>query len=144
MTIDEFVERNRIKNKKTVCNWIKKGYIPGSDEKLNFIPDSARMPYIEARAKKAEAIYNSIVKAACKRKHVFPELYGICDEEFQGYIDELAKAGLIKTRITDGITYYDATLKVVNNDNKFVLEIIKMLSEGATKGIMEVTLSAPV
>ena len=133
MTIDEFAQNIR-KKRGLIVDWIEKGLIPGADIERDYIPDSAREPYTKCRAKKANSIYASIVKASNERKHVVPSLYGICDEEFNGYIDRLVEAELIVKRECDGIIYYDATMKSKENNKNFVLEAIKNICEGFAGG----------
>ena len=136
MNIDSFMVMNGIKSKRTVVNWIKRGYIPGADLQKDYVPDASRLPYTRARAKGSDSIYRSIVKAARDRKHVFAKLYGVTDNEFQGYIERLIDAGLIVTRVTDGVTYYDATLKA-EEYTKINTTVILRLVEAASKGFAE-------
>lgn len=136
MTIETFAKNNNIKEKR-VKGWIEKELIPRADLDRNYVPDSARQPYTKARAKKASSIYLSIVRASNKRFHVLPQLYGICDDEFEGYINQLVAARLIVKRETDEVTYYDAALEVVNLNRKFVLEAIGMISAGIARGTTE-------
>lgn len=133
MTLENFMENYGLKNKKTVVDWISKGYIPGANLEKNYVPDSARPPYTRARAKNAESIYMSIVDASYKRRQVFPALYRLCDEEFESYIENLVKAGLIIKRITDGVIYYDAAVQVENLKRKFILEAVKAVPNGIDK-----------
>ena len=140
MTIQEFATAHGAKVA-TVENWIEKGYIPNANLNENYIPNSARVPYTKARAKNADAIYFSIVKASRELKHVLPSLYCICDEEFNGYINRLVEAGFIERRTTEGVTYYDATLKASNATKKGVLQAVKVITEaiayGTTKAALE-------
>ena len=140
MTIDTFKSNYGIKQKKTVIKWISGNLIPGADLLNDYIPDSARPPYTKARAKDANAIYCSIVKAACERRHVLPQLYKICAAEFDGYINRLVEAKLIVARVTDNITYYDSTLKLKNCNKKVILELLESCSKGIAKGIAEAVL----
>ena len=134
MTIQEFAAAKKVKVK-TVESWIEKGLIPLADLSENYVPNSARAPYTGARAKKSDAIYTSIVRASKELKHVLPSLYGICDEEFEGYIDRLVEAGFIERRTTDGVTYYDATLMASNTTDKAILHTLEMLVGAAAYGI---------
>ena len=134
MTIEEFMNNNEVKLRSTVIGWIRKGYIPRANEGENYIPNSARVPYINAKARTSDAIYNSIVEASRQRKHVMPALYRMGDDEFQGYINRLVEAGFIVIRISDGVTYYDATLKAKNANKNFILKVIKALAEGTSYG----------
>lgn len=130
MTIEEFVSINKVR-KNTVVDWIKKDLIPGANLYKNYVPDSARKPYTKARAETSDAIYSSIVKVSKNRCHVLPKLYGICPDEFNHYIKILEKEGYIESRISDGIPYYDATLKSFELTNKQVKNIGKILLKGA-------------
>lgn len=136
MTIERFAEKNNVKEKR-VKGWIEKELIPRADLDENYVPDSARQPYTKARAREASSIYLSIVRASNKRFHVLPKLYGICNDEFEGYINRLVAAGLIVKRVSDKVTYYDATLEVINVNKKFVLEAIEAVSVGIARGTTE-------
>ena len=137
MTIQTFMTNNGVKDKKTVIDWIKKGYIPRANTEIDYIPNSARLPFTEARARDAKAIYSSIVKATNKRKHVLPVLYKICDDEFNGYIDRLVEAGLIVRRVSDEVTYYDATIKATEITKNELFKIIENVSQGVSQGISQ-------
>lgn len=140
MTIEDFAKSKK-KSIKIVRNWIKKGYIPGASIEDNYVPNSARIPYTMARAKTANAIYCSIIKAANACLHVFPELYGIGRDEFDGYIRRLEEAGFIEARISDGITYYDATIKAMHSSREFILAVIEASSKGIAGGVTETCLA---
>lgn len=135
MEIGSFAKTNGIKVSR-VEKWIKDGLIPGADLDENHVPDSARMPYTQARAKNAKAIYRSIVQATKQRRHVLSQIYGICPEEFESYINQLIEAGLIVRRKTDGITYYDATPKAINADDKNLKQIIESVASAITPRII--------
>ena len=77
-----------------------------------------------------------MVKASYNRKHILPILYNICDDEFNNYVENLECAGFIKRRISDGITYYDATIKESNINNSFILNAIKAVSDGVTTALL--------
>lgn len=143
MTVDAFRERCGTSTK-TVKAWIENGYIPGANLEDYYVPDSARPPFTEARAKSkcSNSVFASIVKATLKRKHVFPELYGMCQEEFDGYINQLVEAGLIIIRITDGITYYDPTLQAEQQSKSEFKIIIKEGVEAVSKGVTSACLEA--
>lgn len=134
MKIDTFASRNKVK-RKTVEKWIKDDLIPKADLEKDYIPESARPPYTKARAKNAKSIYVSMVKAAYNRKHILPVLYKICDDEFNGYIERLVNAGCIVKRISDDITYYDATLQANEVNQKFILNALKVISNGVSEGV---------
>lgn len=141
MTVDAFRERCGTSTK-TVKSWIENGYVPGANWDADYVPDSARPPFTEARAKSkcSNSVFASIVKATLKRKHVLPELYGMCQEEFDGYINQLVEAGLIRIRITDGITYYDPTLQAEQQSKSEIKQLIKECVEVASRGAMSACL----
>ena len=135
MTIDVFMKNNNIKKKETVIKWIIEGLIPGGDLANNYVPDSARVPFTQARAKGAKSIYCSIIKATSKQRHVLPQLYNICLDEFNGYIDRLEAAGLIVKRETEGVMYYDLPLNKPKYTRKFIIDAIEACSKGITQGL---------
>lgn len=140
MTIRAFAHAMN-KSVKTVQKWVQDGYIPGASIENDYIPDSARIPYTQARAKNANAIYCSIVKAANERMHVVPKLYGISQEEFDGYIRRLTEAGFVESRVADGVTYYDATLQVAHSSRAFILAVIEAGAKGLASGVTEACIS---
>lgn len=141
MKVEEFAERCH-KNVKTVKNWISQNYVPGANLEDDYVPDSAKPPFTEARAKIKFpiSVFMSIVKATLKRKHVLPELYGMCQEEFDGYINQLVEAGLIRIRITDSITYYDPTLQAEQQSKSEIKQLIMECIEAASRGAMSACL----
>ena len=139
MTIKEFAEKKKCKES-TVKKWIHLGYIPGANIDTDFIPDSARVPYTKTRAKTAKAIYSSIIKASANFMHVVHSLYGISPDEFDGYIRRLEQEGLIERRVTDNVTYYDATIKATRSSHKLVLDIIERGSKGIASAVTEAVL----
>lgn len=141
MTIDAYMVHYRIKRKETVIKWILNGYIPNANLETDYIPDSARMPYTSTRAKNAKAIYKSIITATIQRKHVVPELYKITKDEFDGYIRRLSQSGYIEIRVTDGIEYYDATLKANTFNLKEFLQFTQAVSAGVAEGITTAALN---
>lgn len=111
MNIEEFA-RKLDKNTDTVRNWVDHHYIPGvrTDEEGNYIiPNSARKPYTETRARNKAAIYKSMVKACDKGCGITAELYKISDAEFQSYIQQLLDLQYICSYVEDGVTYYNIT-----------------------------------
>lgn len=143
MTVDAFRERCGASTK-TVKAWIENGYVPGANWDADYVPDSARPPFTEARAKSQypNSVFTSIVKAALKRKHVLPELYGMCQDEFDGYVNQLVEAGLIRIRITDDITYYDPTLQAERQSKSEIKQLIKECVEAASRGVTSAYLEA--
>ncbi len=141
MTIEQFSSLKNVKIQ-TVRKWVKEGLIPKADIEKNFVPDSARCPFTNARAKNTKAIYISMVKAAYNKKHILPVLYGICDDEFDGYVHRLIQAGFLEKRIRDGVVYYDATIKAGEINQRFILEAIKAVSRGVSEGIASAVLNS--
>lgn len=141
MTIDAYMMRYHIKRKETVIKWILNGYIPNANLGNDYIPDSARIPYTSARAKNAKAIYKSIIDATMQLKHVVPELYKITREEFDGYIRRLSESGYIEIRTSDGVCYYDATLKTASFNLKDILQFTQSISAGVAEGITTAALN---
>lgn len=139
MTIDAYMVRYHIKRKETVIKWILNRYIPGANLASNYIPDSARVPYTATRARTAQAIYKSIVKAAEQCKHIVPELYEITKDEFDGYIRRLVQGGYIEIRISDDVEYYDATLKSASFNLKEFLQFTQAISAGIAEGVTTAT-----
>ena len=143
MTIAEFAKTHNT-TIECVLNWIYKRLIPMASVENDYVPDSARKPY-NARAKDSDGIYVSIVRASVKREHVCAKTYGICEDEFQGYIRRLIDARLIEKRVTDGVTYYDATLQASQQNGtkikQFVLDAIGKVTYGLAKATLD-TISA--
>lgn len=149
MNLEEFMNRFGIKRKRTVNDWLDKGYIPGAKIMGNgeiIIPDRARPPYVEARAKKRESIFVSILKGVNSRKQVLPILYSMSEKEFDIYIIELEKNELLTTEVENGIRYYYPTLKTEEYlfDKTRLRKILRKLQpltesfmEGSVKGILE-------
>lgn len=135
----------------TFFDWVKKGYLPGvvptEDGKDWYIPERACPPYTKARATNANAIYTSIVSACLSRKRPIAAIYKCSQQEFDTYISELAKAGLIRIEIEDGISYYYATPTSEEYTNrtkrelqKFVISCVLNIVEAGAKGITEATI----
>lgn len=137
ISIASFMDRNHISKERIVANWIERGLIPGADAEHGMVPESARPPYTKARAKSANAIYYSILQASRQRRHVMPQLYGMCQAEFDGYIDRLVFAELLVRRETDGITYYDVTLTGADATKQVIFESIGRIAREVAHGIVE-------
>lgn len=112
MTVQEFAEKCN-KKVSTVLKWIESGFVPGVVTKDGeyVIPQSARKPYTECRAKDGKAILKSIVTACNKRCGVCAALYDISDAEYQNYISTLVNEEYISSFCEDEITYYNVTPK---------------------------------
>lgn len=140
MTIEQFANRSG-KKIEIVLKWIYDGLIPQASVDNDFVPDSARVPY-RSNAKNSDSIYESIVRASSNAKHVCAKTYGLCDQEFQGYIERLVDAGLIVKRTTDNVTYFDATIAAGDIKRKRILDAIKAISFGVSLGVSTALLNA--
>ncbi len=130
MTIKEFAENCNV-TEKTVKSWIENGYItasPPNESGERFIAEYMRAPYTEAKAKKQDAIYKSILNGLNMRKNVFPKLYGISKEDFESIIRDLQNNGLINEKCIDGYTYYDITFKGIEYKDKTKTQIMNLLT----------------
>lgn len=130
MTINKFMIMNKIRRKDTVKKWINQGYLPGTtyneETKEYDIPDGSFVPYTECRAKTARSIYNSIVTASNNRKYVCAKLYGISEEEFRVYIENLEEEKIIKSIEFYGSFHYIP--KYDPNDKKVSEAINRIMS----------------
>lgn len=134
LTIEEFANNNDVK-RKTVIKWIEQEYIPGANIENNYIPNRALPPYSEARARTSKAIYKSILDAVRKRRYVLPKLYNITQEEFDVYIEQLEKEGLIEVKVFDNIEYYYATYKLIHSDEEDLKKTIRNILRIAVTAI---------
>ncbi|MBE5969429.1 MAG: hypothetical protein E7242_04275 [Lachnospiraceae bacterium] len=146
MKMEEFMGTNNLKNKKTVEKWIEDGLIQGmdQDEKGEWIFSKyAKPPYTEARAKTAYSIYVSIVKGCNKRKGICSKLYGMSEEEFSVYINNLQKEDLISVIEDRGCKFYFPTTKskgFINNEKglrKYLKEVLGIIIKNLTVGVIE-------
>lgn len=147
MTIEEFMVKEDIRNKKIVLEWIKKKYIPGviyNEKDEIIIPNNARIPYTERGKCKGYSIYKSFVKAYYKGKNVVPALYNITDEKFKSINTQLEEWGLVQKEKLDGLIYYNATPKgaefisFTNTQvNKFIQQVICSASHGITNACFD-------
>ena len=133
MTISEYAEKHD-KKIETVLKWIYEGLIPRASVDNDYIPNSARKPY-RSNARKAESIYKSIVNACLKSEHISAKTFGLCEDEFEAYIDQLTKAKLITKRITDDVMYYDASISASEFKRKEFIDIIAAISYGTSLGV---------
>ena len=148
MSLKEFMKKVGVTKVKYVQWWIELDLIPGivkgdSIADTQF-PDSARRPYCVGALKpgiSADRIRAHIVSACLARQHISKEACFASAGEFDGFISELVRAGLVRKRVEDGITYFDSTTKSetykgkkLNEIRAFVLEAISACSEGVAKG----------
>lgn len=133
MTIEEFAKKKN-KSLETVLLWIYQGKIPLASVDNDFIPDSARIPCPKSSAKSSGAILCSIVKASSKLMHVCANTYNICEDEFNGYVDQLIKAGLLVKRVSDNVSYLDATIEAERIKQNFILDCIERVTRGIAFG----------
>lgn len=113
MTVDDFMNRFDIKRRSRVMSWYDSNYIPGAyKNELGeiVIPEEAIPPFTGARAKQGDAVYLSLLRGVCKRRHVLPQIYNMSKNEFDFYINTLVRAGLIIVDVINDIEYYRPTL----------------------------------
>lgn len=99
MNIDEFAQQSG-KNIRTVKQWLSKKIVPGAKFVDNtwIISDLAMPPYTAGRPHKenATSIRKSIIKAALKHHSTCARLFGLQDQVFNLYVEDLEKRGLIR------------------------------------------------
>lgn len=66
---------------------------------------------------------------------MLPALYGLCEDEFKGYVGGLVEAGYIVRRTTDDITYYDATPQSKHYKKLELLKALEPAIKTASEGI---------
>lgn len=157
MTVAEFMKKTGVSKRKYVEAWITQDLIPNvkRDETTGAlcIPDSARRPYcprVKADSD-ANAIRASMLNACLRRQHISPKIYWFLSEgEFFGYINDLIRAELIRERVEDEISYYDATPKsrecsgrTCRAIRKFVIDCLGKMAERAAYGTVQALRSLP-
>lgn len=144
-----------VTRKEYVAGWIENELIPGvvkaPDIESTLFPDSARRPYKDRSKIKATSeaskIRTHIMKASLNREQITKEMCHLNQMEFNGFINELVAADLIRLRIEEGITYYDATIKsevyegkTFGELRKFTLDALKAIAKGTAEGTIRVLL----
>lgn len=151
MNLHNYMKKVGVTKAKYVERWIEQDLIPGIEKGESLVdtkfPDSARRPYCEGSLKPglpADKIRAHIVKACIQRKHITKDICFASQGEFDCYICDLEKAGLITKRIEDGIVYYDSTLKSDTYNEKslavirkLVCDAIEAAAKGATSAMLE-------
>ena len=147
MTIEEFMERNTIKNRKTVEKWIEDGLLPCAKKNKKdewVLSEYALPPYTASRAKHSKtacAIYKSIVTGCNQKRSVCAKIFGISDAEFKVYVDNLKKEGLIEVKKDKGCKFYFATSRskeYLDNQNglkKLIITLFPFAIEAAARGV---------
>lgn len=142
MTFEDFKKKKNIKRNCTLEDWLENNYIDGA-RKIDgkwFIPENARRPYTERKAKEGYALYKSFVRAYYKGKSVAPALYNISNEKFDTINNWLLSKDLIEKEELDGLTYYNATAegeKFISFSNSKIGNIYGLTIEKIAKGIMD-------
>lgn len=72
---------------------------------------------------------------------MLPALYGLCEDDFNGYVDRLVEAGYIGRRTTDDITHYVATPKAKYYKKSELLKALSPVIKAASEGITTATLN---
>lgn len=136
LSIKEYMKNVNVTKKKYVLNWINQGLIPGvqkTEDGTYMFPDSARRPYSPRYKRKAipdaKTIRASIVNACIKRYYISASIFHLSESEFNSYITDLIKVGLINRREDDGIVYYDSTAESDKLKGSGVKEIAKKVHE---------------
>lgn len=151
MSLQEYMRKVGVTKTKYVERWIERNLIPGIEQGESLadtqFPDSARRPYCEGSLKpelSADKIRAHIVKACIQRRHITKDTCYASQGEFDGYICDLERAGLITKRLEDGIVYYDSTLRSDTYTGKslqvicqFVCDAIEAATKGATSAMLE-------
>ena len=151
MSLQEYMRKVGVTKTEYVERWIERKLIPGIEQGESLadtkFPDSARRPYCEGSLKpelSADKIRAHIVKACIQRRHITKDTCYASQGEFDGYICDLERAGLITKRLEDGIVYYDSTLKSDTYTDKslqvirqFVCDAIEAATKGATSAMLE-------
>lgn len=151
MSLQEYMRKVGVTKTKYVERWIERNLIPGIEQGESLadtkFPDSARRPYCEGSLKpelSADKIRAHIVKACIQRRHITKDTCYASQGEFDGYICDLERAGLITKRLEDGIVYYDSTLRSDTYTGKslqvirqFVCDAIESATKGATAAMLE-------
>lgn len=151
INLREYMSKVGVTKAKYVEHWIELDLIPGIIKGESFtdtkFPDSARRPYCDGSLKSeltADKIRAHIVKACIQRRHITKDTCHASLGEFEGYIYDLEKAGLISKRIEDGIVYYDSTLKSDTYTGKnlsairqFVCDTMEAAAKGVTSAMLE-------
>ena len=117
------------KSMPTVKQWLLKGIVPGAkliDDKWVF-SDLAMPPYTSGRPHKenATSIRKSIIKAALKHQSTCAKLFGLPDQVFNLYVEDLENQGLIRV-LTDPLFPGD----------KFILTTLKTDEYLQDRGIL--------
>ncbi|MBQ3724147.1 MAG: hypothetical protein II904_01360 [Oscillospiraceae bacterium] len=108
MTVEEFAKKYK-KHKRTVINWVEKGWIPGTITTPTgevVIPEFAMEPYTSARARSGIKVYSSIIRGCMAGKAVCPELFRMPAQLFQKYIGKLVELEYVIEATIDDVTYY--------------------------------------
>lgn len=151
MSLQEYMRKVGVTKTKYVERWIERNLIPGIEQGESLadtqFPDSARRPYCEGSLKpelSADKIRAHIVKACIQRRHITKDTCYASQGEFDSYICDLERAGLITKRLEDGIVYYDSTLRSDTYTGKslqvirqFVCDAIEAATKGATSAMLE-------
>lgn len=134
LSMKEYMKKVGVTKEEYVINWINQDLIPGvhkNAEGTYLFPESARRPY-RARCKErtnAKTIRASIINACLKQQYISPSTFHLSKSEFESYITDLAKRGLIVQREDDGIVYYDSTTESDKLKGSGVKEIAKKVHE---------------
>lgn len=137
INIDQYMKKVGVTKKCYVLDWLQHDLIPGvqkDDKGVYWFPDSARRPYKSRCTPNSDAktIRGAIVNACLKRHHISASTFYLSEKEFESYVTDLIRAGLIVQRDEDGIVYYDSTSKCDSLKEGTIKEIVKRVDQYVT------------
>jgi len=141
LSLKEFKEKVGATKNKYIQEWLDQDLIPGVRKapalEDTLFPDSARRPYRDRGKISADSgsdkIRAHIVRACCAREHISNKMCHCSPKEFEGYVNDLIKTEIIRIRVEDGITYYDATDKCAEIKKAKLNAVIKFVSDAVVK-----------
>lgn len=93
-------------------------------------------PYTRASSKNAGTIRKGIVVACMRRLSINARVFDISDYEFDVYVNQVEKLGLIEKHVIDGVTYYYSTAKADDLTEKQVYKAVKELMGTVTEAVV--------
>lgn len=153
MTKEAFMARYDV-SKRRMESWLKKGWIRGArilEDKSWYIPESAIPPYAARNIKCAQGVgmYASLLSGCAKGLDVFPALYGMHENRFDFYMEQLIKMEFVAKREIEGVCYYMPLPKCaeyhtlpVREASKFLKNALETLVEAGAKGMVSAILDA--
>lgn len=109
-------------NKQTMREWIRKEIIPGvkrENGEYKISTQYAMPPYTARRGKNATAVRNAILKAALVHRSTCAKLFGITQETYDSYVNDLQAHGLIRIETDPGFPEDKFILTTLETDKYF-------------------------